>query len=1409
MRKGRKWLSAIISTAMVVQSLAAVGPVTVQAADGVSIDNTFSNDAAFRRYVSDNFDLNSDGYLDDDEISAVTSIDIHDIDTYYDHKAVQYVDGIELFTNLTSIDCSGQGIRSMDIQNLTKLKHLDVSNNMMSDLTLPSKADDLIYLDISGNNITRLTSLADYDNLTHLDASGTNLEEINVKRMKGLTYLGVSGLSLKTLDLSENQQLDTVYCRAMSGLSTLDLSNHTTLKNVYCDAGSLNIAGSITKLDVSGDTALETLNCSANNLSELNITNTPKLSILNCANTKLDSLDVTNNKALTSLTVDGTALGSLNVSNNTALTSLSAADADLTEMDITKLSSLSYVNLDGNDLTSIDVSKNTALDTLTVSDNKLESINLSNNKNLRVLEVNKNRLVCIDISTCPKLLNSDEGGSFSCTGNSRDITLDKPNYDLDLTAYNTKYGFHKAYASSDIKTWNEKKQAYELGRKNTTIGYAGLALGEENGMTYEVTGGAINNYHLTANLDSTEIKYKYFCGIGTRTVDFTLNILNPLGVVVWYSLDDGVHSAGDSTLKFVVGSTTTLTAKDRSGNAHENITWSSNNNKVAAINSKTGELTCKAGGTAQITTNLNGRPVGYINIECHNPVNKMSFIDRDIKNDDGTDIIYGDNSVINMECGRYANSSMKNLSAKFYNTDGEVKSEFAGYTCVVSDSRDNCDNVTSNVVSFRNGQITSVGPGVAYLHFTSKDNPETKIVIQVNVIQRVDSIQISQRTLSMIAGRTSTLTATFSPANADNQNVTWESSDDSIVSVDQDGKLTAHAPGTADITCIAADNPSVLKSKCTVTVLAAVSGVSMSQEECTLILPTDRSVQLSVNIEGDSSITYTEKWVSSDPEVARVASNGYVTAMKKGTAIITCYLADDLFAMCSITVKQNVTNVELSVEKNTLIVGDKIQAVAKVTPEDADNTTLKWSSSDESVATVDQNGNITAVDKGYAMITAAATDGSERYRAVGIQVRKLVADVKLEKNELVTYVGRATSMEVSVTPEDASDRSLIWESSDTETATVSGGPTMVSVRGVKPGEVTITAKTKDGSDIVRSFKVVVRQQITGITFAEPQKTVKVGTQFKCDYTVLPENADSLDIDWSSTDPSVATVSKDGTVSAIGRGMVVISAVPSDGVGTRASFTLNVNQPVTKITLNSTKVTLSKGGTYSLAANVFPDNANNTSVTWKTSNSKVATVTNGFVTAVAKGTAVITCKANDGSGKYVRCTVSVVQPATSLRLSVTKKTMVKGTSYTLKATVGPTTASNKKVTWTSSNKRIATVSATGVVKAVRPGTAVITCKTADGTGIIATCTITSVIRVSKIKLNKTAAVIKKGGRVALRATVTPANASNKAVTWTSSNKNIATVTTSGVVVGKKAGRVVITCKAKDGSGKYARCTIVVK
>ena len=114
-----------------------------------------------------------------------------------------------------------------------------------------------------------------------------------------------------------------------------------------------------------------------------------------------------------------------------------------------------------------------------------------------------------------------------------------------------------------------------------------------------------------------------------------------------------------------------------------------------------------------------------------------------------------------------------------------------------------------------------------------------------------------------------------------------------------------------------------------------------------------------------------------------------------------------------------------------------------------------------------------------------------------------------------------------------------------------------------------------------------------------------------------------------------------------------------------------------------------------------------------------------------------------------------------------------------------------------------------MKAVGKGTATIICKAKDGSGRYAKCTITSIVRVSSVKLNKTSVAVKRGGRVALKATVAPTTANNRAVTWTSSNKSIATVAANGVVTGKKKGRAVITCKAKDGSGKYARCTVVVK
>jgi uncharacterized protein YjdB len=249
-------------------------------------------------------------------------------------------------------------------------------------------------------------------------------------------------------------------------------------------------------------------------------------------------------------------------------------------------------------------------------------------------------------------------------------------------------------------------------------------------------------------------------------------------------------------------------------------------------------------------------------------------------------------------------------------------------------------------------------------------------------------------------------------------------------------------------------------------------------------------------------------------------------------------------------------------------------------------------------------------------------------------------------------------------------------------------------------------------------------------------------------------------------------------------------------------------PVTDIKLNKI-TTIVKGETITLKATVSPDDATDKTVTWKSDNTKVATVDEqtGKVTAVSTGTVTITCTATDGSGVTKSCTITVTTPVTKVKLDATSKTIAKGNSVTLTAKVTPAKA-YQNVTWKSSNTKVATVSSSGKVTAKKVGKATITCTAADGSGKKATCKITVTTPVTKIKLNKTKATLKKGKSVKLKATVTPSKACKK-VTWKSSNTKVATVSSSGKVTAKKKGTATITCTAADGSGKKVTCKITVK
>ncbi len=256
-------------------------------------------------------------------------------------------------------------------------------------------------------------------------------------------------------------------------------------------------------------------------------------------------------------------------------------------------------------------------------------------------------------------------------------------------------------------------------------------------------------------------------------------------------------------------------------------------------------------------------------------------------------------------------------------------------------------------------------------------------------------------------------------------------------------------------------------------------------------------------------------------------------------------------------------------------------------------------------------------------------------------------------------------------------------------------------------------------------------------------------------------------------------------------------------------TLTVNAvAATGVTVNTTALKVNVGESRQVSATVAPANAADKSVTWSSDNTAVAKVTSdGVVYAIAEGTANVTAKTANGKTATIAVTVSTVK-ADSVKLSASKVTLKSiGATKTVKATVNPTNTTDKTVTWKSSNKKVATVSKSGKITAKGNGTATITATTANGKKATVKVTVKQttkkvVLKVSDKTVTGKTYTLKKGKKVTVKATVTDANgkkvtSGNQKITWSTSNKKVATVSKSGKVTAKKAGTVTITAKTADG------------
>lgn len=529
------------------------------------------------------------------------------------------------------------------------------------------------------------------------------------------------------------------------------------------------------------------------------------------------------------------------------------------------------------------------------------------------------------------------------------------------------------------------------------------------------------------------------------------------------------------------------------------------------------------------------------------------------------------------------------------------------------------------------------------------------------------------------------------------------------------------------------------------------------------------------------------------------------------------------FAACNPPKKEIApSGISLSPTAMSLTEGETGVFSATVSPSDATCQSIDWKSSSPQVATV-SNGTVTAVAPGTAVITAS-TSGVSASADVIVSAKAVhVTLISLDRIELSLKEGETTTLTPTIEPAAATDKSVTWSSDNTSVATVSDG----KVTAVKAGTATISVKTADGGKVATCVVTVTPNNVPVFAVVLTRGAISLveGGSTTLTAYVVPENASNKNVTWTSSNTSVATVTQDGTVTAVKAGTADITVTTADG-GETATCVVTVHAKlinVTGVTLNKTSLSLSEGSTETLIATITPSDAHDKIVTWTSSNTSVATVTDGKVTGVKAGTATITVKTDDGH-KTATCAVTVTAnkvAVTGVTLNKTTLSLVEGNTETLTATVAPSNATNKNVTWTSSNTSVATVT-DGKVTAVKAGSATITVKTADGAKT-ATCAVTvkdNSIHVQSISLDQSQVIMKKIASstptytTTLRATVYPSNATNKNIKWKSSNPSVATVqvsSTGGAVVtvtGVGGGTTSIVATSEDG-GKEASCMIMVK
>ncbi|MCH5242638.1 MAG: Ig-like domain-containing protein [Muribaculaceae bacterium] len=887
--------------------------------------------------------------------------------------------------------------------------------------------------------------------------------------------------------------------------------------------------------------------------------------------------------------------------------------------------------------------------------------------------------------------------------------------------------------------------------------------------------------------------------VGTANITATCgNVFATCKVTVKYPMPTSIAVSSES-LALKEGETSNLTYTLTPSDAVTTVTWTSADSSVATVDN-TGKVTAiKEGQTSITVTTAEGQTA-----TCTVKVSK--------------NIVIVSNITVTPSTAQVKVGETATLTATVTPDNATDKT----VTWSTSDA---------SVATVVNGVVTGVKVGSVTITATASNGKSASATVTVTPPSPT-AISVSPTTLALKEGEDGQLTATLTPADAATT-LTWTSSDPSIATVDNTGKVTALKEGQAEITVSTAEGQT---ATCSVTVskdIIVVSNITVTPS--TAQVQVGKTITLTATVSPENATDKSVTWSISDASVATV-NNGVVTGVKAGVVTITATASNGKSASATVTITPP-SPTAISVSPTTLALkeGEDGQLTATLTPSDA-STTLTWTSSGPSIATVDNTGKVTALKEGQAEITVSTAEGQTATCSVTVSKDIIVvSNITVTPSTTQVKVGETVTLTATVTPDNATDKTVTWSTSDASVATVNNGV----VTGVKAGVVTITATASNGKSASATVTVTPPSP-TAISVSPTTLALKEGETGQLTATLTPADA-ATTLTWTSSNPAIATVDNIGKVIALKEGETLITIETDNGFS--ATVTVKVSNNIvdtTDIILSAEDIYLLAKTSYSLIAQIIPDNATNRQVTWRSNHEEIAEVNaDGVVTGIKEGKAIITAICGTASAN---CQVTVfspieitVDPAEDTTQGneddspadntenggaiIGNDVYVRiGQTASINLTLPDNLSTVPRLKWSleaggeklvdlNVNENTLGASITGK----QQGETAYNVSLWDNDDVIVNGKITVIAEtpMTSLTVNPSAIDFMLGDQpIQLETQFTPENASNTSIVWISSNPDVATVSPEGMVTPIAEGECLITATANDGSGLSATCQVTV-